>query len=172
MVDVSPARLGIVTSEPDVGDSPAPPGTPGALGFQRTTSWLLAGAGKLVLQRWTSMLAGLDLTSSQYKLLLTLDETGPLGQQRLAELVGIDPRNAVPIIETSVEQGLLIRQVDTNDRRRRVLELTPTGRRRATKLRSLSADIEEELLEPLDPVDRVTLRRILRALLDASDTHP
>ena len=172
MVDVSPARLGIVASEPDVGDSPPPPGTPGDLGYQRTTSWLLAGAGKLVLQRWTGMLAGLELTSSQYKLLLTLDETGPLGQQRLAELVGIDPRNAVPIIETSVAQGLLIRQVDATDRRRRVLELTPIGRRRAAKLRSLSADIEEELLEPLDPADRVTLRRMLRDLLDASDPHP
>nr|WP_237439734.1 MarR family winged helix-turn-helix transcriptional regulator [Amycolatopsis rubida] len=118
------------------------------------------------------MLAGLELTSSQYKLLLTLDETGPLGQQRLAELVGIDPRNAVPIIETSVEQGLLIRQVDPADRRRRVLELAPTGRRFAKKLRSLSADIEEELLGPLDPADRVTLQRTLRALLDAADPHP
>uniref|UniRef100_UPI00068AD20B MarR family winged helix-turn-helix transcriptional regulator n=1 Tax=Sciscionella sediminilitoris TaxID=1445613 RepID=UPI00068AD20B len=129
-------------------------------------------AGKLVLQRWTGMLAELELTSSQYKLLLTLDEIGPLGQQRLAELVGIDPRNAVPIIETSVEQGLLIRQVDPADRRRRVLKLAPTGRRFAKKLRSLNADIEEDLLEPLDPADRVTLQRTLRALLDASDPHP
>ncbi|MFI5611519.1 MarR family winged helix-turn-helix transcriptional regulator [Amycolatopsis sp. NPDC051903] len=154
----------------DVDDSP-PPGTPGALGFQRTTSWLLAGAGKLVLQRWTGMLARLELTSSQFKLLLTLDETGPLGQQRLADLIGIDPRNAVPIIETSVAQGLLIRQVDPADRRRRVLELTPTGRRRATKLKSLSAEIEDELLAPLDPADRIALRRMLHALLDASGPH-
>jgi DNA-binding MarR family transcriptional regulator len=172
MVDVGLARLGMVNSDQDLGDATLPPGAPVALEFQRTTSWLLAGAGKLVLQRWTGMLAGLELTSSQYKLLRTLDETGPLGQQRLAELVGIDPRNAVPIIETSVEQGLLIRQVDLADRRRRVLELAPAGRRFAKKLRSLSADIEEELLEPLDPADRVTLQRTLRALLDASDPHP
>lgn len=172
MADVDPARLAIVNADQDIGDSPSRPGTPAALEFQRTTSWLLAGAGKLVLQRWTGMLAGLELTSSQYKLLLTLDETGPVGQQRLAELVGIDPRNAVPIIETSVEQGLLIRQVDPADRRRRVLELAPAGRRSAKKLRSMTADIEEDLLGPLNPADRVALQRTLRALLDASDMHP
>ena len=168
-MDVGPARLSIVNPEPDVGDSASASGT---LGFQGTTSWLLAGVGKLVLRRWAVMLAQLELTSSQYKILLALDETGPLGQQRLAELVGIDPRNAVPIIETSVEQGLLARQVDPADRRRRVLELAPNGRQAATKLRSLSADIEEELLAPLDPADRVPLQRTLRALLDASDLHP
>lgn len=157
--------------ETDAGGSAALPGEAGTLGFQRTTTWLLAGAGKLVLRRWADMLSQLELTSSQYKLLLTLDETGPLGQQRLAELVGIDPRNAVPIIEASVEQGLLIRSVDPADRRRRVLELAPSGRRVASTLRDLSAGIEEELLSPLDPADRATLRHALHTLLAASDPH-
>jgi DNA-binding MarR family transcriptional regulator len=169
MVDVGSARLATVNSEPDV-DAP-PPGAPDTLQFQRTTTWLLAGAGKLVHQRWTGMLTQLDLTPSQYKLLLALDETGPLGQQRLAELVGIDPRNAVPIIEASVEQGLLIRTVDPTDRRRRVLELAPTGREFAARLRSACADIEAELLAPLDQADRVTLSRTLHTLLGAADPH-
>jgi DNA-binding MarR family transcriptional regulator len=162
------ARLSVVVSETGQGDGASSADT---LEFQRTTSWLLAGAGKLVLQRWAGMLSRLELTSSQYKFLLALDETGPLGQQRLAELVGIDPRNAVPIIETLVEQGLLIRRVDPADRRRRVLELAAPGQRLAGELRGLSAEIEEELLSPLDPGDRGTLRRALQALLAASDAH-
>jgi DNA-binding MarR family transcriptional regulator len=157
-----------VASATDKGDGASLAGT---LEFQLTISWLLAGVGKLVLRRWAGMLSELELTSSQYKLLLALDETGPLGQQRLAELVGIDPRNAVPIIEASVAQELLIRTVDPADRRRRVLELAPTGRRFARKLRDLSADIEEELLSPLDPADRATLRQTLQSVLAASDTH-
>lgn len=140
------------------------------LAFQRTISWLLAGAGKLVLRRWAEIQSELDLTPSQHKLLLTLDEIGPLGQRRLAELVGIDRRNAVPIIETSVEQGLLMRQVDSEDRRRRVLKLTPHGRRVAQKLRRLSADIENDLLNPLDPAQRTGLRNALQALLDQLNT--
>lgn len=161
-----------MTSETDAGAGTRPLDTPpGGLGFQRTTWWLLGGAGKLVLRRWADQLAELELTPSQYKLLLTLDETGPLGQQRLAERTGIDPRNAVPIIETSVGRGLLIRNVDPADRRRRVLELTPTGRRVAAKLRALSADLEQQLLDPLDPAERTALRRTLQTLVDASDTR-
>ena len=159
------------TPRPGAGGAAVPPQAADELGFQRTTSWLLAGAGKLVLQRWSMMLAHLELTSSQYKLLLALNELGPLGQQRLAELVGIDPRNAVPIIETLVEHELLIRTVDPTDRRRRVLELSPTGRRHATQLESMSAQIETELLNPLDPADQASLRRLLRTVLDASEPH-
>ncbi len=170
MADVGYARLGIVTPETDLDDDTPPPGTTDALEFQRTTWWLLGGAGKLALRRWADALAQLELTPSQYKFLLALDETGPLGQQRLAELVGIDPRNAVPIIETSVGRGLLIRTVDPADRRRRVLELSPEGIRIAAELRSASAAIEEELLGSLPPADRATLRRTLCTLLGASDS--
>lgn len=141
------------------------------LAFQHTISWLLAGAGKLVLRRWTEIQSQLDLTSSQHKLVLTLDETGPLGQRQLADLVGIDRRNAVPIIETSVDQGLLIRQVDTTDRRRRTLELTPYGRRIAKRLRRLSAEVEDDLLAPLDSAQRTSLRNALQILLDESETQ-
>jgi DNA-binding MarR family transcriptional regulator len=167
MRDVGAARLGAVTPETEQETAPEAgggDGSPGTLGFQRGTAWLLAGAGKLVLQRWAGMLARHELTSSQYKLLLALAETGPLGQQRLAELVGIDPRNAVPIIEASVTRGLLTRTVDPTDRRRRVLELAPDGRRLATELRALSAGIEDELLGALDPADRAALRRMLLRL--------
>lgn len=162
------------STQPGVGDPAAPPdlATPAdELGFQATTSWLMAGAGKLVLQRWSVMLSQLELTSSQYKLLLALHELGPLGQQRLAEVVGIDPRNAVPIVETLVERELLTRTVDPTDRRRRVIELSPTGRRHAAQLASISARIDAELLSPLDPADRVTLRRLLGKVLDASQSH-
>lgn len=147
------------------------PAETGTLAFQRTISWLLAGAGKLVLRRWTEIQSQLDLTSSQHKLLLALDETGPLGQQRLAELVGIDRRNAVPIIEASVAQGLLIRQVDPADRRRRVLELTSHGRQVAERLRRLSTDIENDLLTPLTPAERIELRNALQALLGVTDNQ-
>ncbi|WP_067889645.1 MarR family winged helix-turn-helix transcriptional regulator [Nocardia vaccinii] len=161
-----------MTWETDIGDTNPTSGIPDSLGFQRATWWLLGGAGKFTLRRWTDELAELELTPSQYKLLSALDETGPLGQQRLAELVGIDPRNAVPIIETSVERGLLTRSVDPTDRRRRVLELSPTGLRVAAKLRTLNAQLEEQLLEPLSPADRTALRRILQTLIGAADPQP
>ena len=100
---------------------------------------------------------------------MALDELGPLGQHRLAELIGIDPRNAVPIIDTLVEQGLVGRKVDPSDRRRRVLALTTKGRGVAGDLASVGAEIEKDLFSPLAPAEQVSLRRMLLALLGAAE---
>ncbi len=43
---------------------------------------------------------------------MTLRELGPFGQQRLSKLIGIDPRNAVPVVDALAERGLLMREVD------------------------------------------------------------
>ena len=94
-------------------------------------------------------------------------KTGSLGQQHLAELVGVDPRNAVPIIDGLAAHGLVHREVDPVDRRRRVLDLTARGREVVGELASVGAEIERDLLSPLTPAEQATLRHMLRALLSA-----
>jgi DNA-binding MarR family transcriptional regulator len=74
----------------------------------------------------------------------------------------------VPIIDALAEQGLVSREVDPSDRRRRVLELTERGRAVAGNLASVAAEIETDLLRPLDPGEQASLRRMLLALLDAA----
>ena len=119
-------------------------------------------------QRWSAMLAQLNVNPGQYGVLMALGEAGRLGQHRLAELIGVDPRNAVPIVDALAEQGLVIRQVDPSDRRRRMLELTASGRAVAGNLASVAAEIETDLLRPLAPGEQAALRRMLLALLDAA----
>jgi MarR family transcriptional regulator, temperature-dependent positive regulator of motility len=140
---------------------------PGGLAFQSGSWYLLYKAGVLARQRWTGMLAQLNVSPGQYGALMALGEAGPLGQQRLAELIGVDPRNAVPIIDALAEQGLVGREVDPSDRRRRVVQLTMQGRAAVAELASVSAQIENDLLRPLAPDEQASLRRMLLALLDA-----
>ena len=153
-------------------DSETAPGPvapqPGGLAFQSGNWYLLHKAGALARQRWTGMLAQLNVNPGQYGALMALGEAGPLGQQRLAELIGVDPRNAVPIIDSLAEQGLVSREVDPSDRRRRVLELTARGREVAGGLASVGAEIERDLLHPLAPDEQASLRRMLLALLEAA----
>jgi DNA-binding MarR family transcriptional regulator len=137
------------------------------LGFQRGSWYLLYKAGALARQRWTAMLAELNVSPVQYGALMALEEAGRLGQHQLAELIGVDPRNVVPIIDSLAEQGLVSREIDPADRRRRVLELTARGRAAAGNLAAVSAEIEADLLRPLAPADQASLRRLLLALLDA-----
>ena len=154
-------------SELENGKAAALP-SPGGLSFQNGNWYLMAKTGSLSRQRWASMLAELKVSPSQYGVLMALGEAGPLGQQHLAELVGVDPRNAVPIIDGLAAHGLVHREVDPVDRRRRVLDLTARGREVVGELASVGAEIERDLLSPLTPAEQATLRRMLLALLDAA----
>jgi MarR family transcriptional regulator, temperature-dependent positive regulator of motility len=136
--------------------------------FRDSTWYLLARAGSLAYQRWAAMIADSEVSPSQYKVLMTLGEAGPLCQQRLAELVRVDPRNAVPIVESLVERGLIGREVDPADRRRRLLDLTTTGRKIADDLASVGAEIELDILRRLPRADQAALRRMLLAMLDTA----
>jgi DNA-binding MarR family transcriptional regulator len=141
---------------------------PSDLAFQMRTGYLLGTVGSIVYQRWAEVLAELEVTPTQAKVLMALGEAGPLGQQRLAELVAVDPRNAVAVVESLVDAGLVSRAVDPSDRRRRVLALTAPGRRLVKKLVTSTTQKDDELLASLPAGDRETLRRLLSAVLHAS----
>jgi DNA-binding MarR family transcriptional regulator len=154
-----------VNGEPAPGPNEALPQGPA---FQRGNWYLLYKAGTLARHHWSAMLARLNISPGQYGALMTLGEAGRIGQHRLAELIGVDPRNAVPIIDALAEQGLVSREIDPSDRRRRVLQLTASGRAVAANLASVGAEIETGLLRPLAPDEQASLRRMLLALLDAA----
>lgn len=135
------------------------------LAFEGGTAFLLARTGALARQRWARMLAERGLTPHHYGMLMALHEKGPLGQQRLSTLIGIDARNAVPVVDGLVDRGLIGREVDPADRRRRVLTLTHEGRAVVGDLVATGTEIEERFLRALKPAERTQLRRVLLALL-------
>jgi MarR family transcriptional regulator, temperature-dependent positive regulator of motility len=102
---------------------------------------------------------------------MSLAEVSSLGQRQLAELIGIDPRNCVPIIDSLVEAGMVSRQIDDTDRRRRDLGLTKEGRRLAAELASVNAEIETMLMSPLSPKDHAALHRMLITVLGAAEAE-
>jgi DNA-binding MarR family transcriptional regulator len=134
--------------------------------FQDSTGYLLAMVGKLSRQRWVSMLDRFDINPSEYKVLISMSELGPLCQRRLAEVIGVDPRNCVPIIDSLAERGLVARHVDSSDRRQRVLGLTKKGQRLTRELAAIGDTIDSDVLHPLSRSEQVRLRRMLVEVLD------
>ncbi len=137
--------------------------------FQEGTGYLLNLAGAAARRRWVEMLARFDVTPSQFKVIMSLGELDHLGQRQLAEVIGVDPRNCVPIIDSLVERNLLSREIDSTDRRRRVLRLTGKGRRLAQELDSVNAGIETELLSSLSHKEQATLRSMLVTILETAE---
>lgn len=148
-----------------------PPGrspVAGRLAFEGGTGYLLSRTGSAARRRWAGMLAERDLTPHHYGMLMTLHEHGPSGQQHLSALIGIDPRNAVPVVDALAERGLLRREVNPTDRRRRVLTLTEIGRDMVQELTETGAEIEADFLRALGPADQKELHRMLLTLLASS----
>jgi MarR family transcriptional regulator, temperature-dependent positive regulator of motility len=142
-----------------------------SLRFQGGTGYLLAIAGAASRRRWVEMLAQFDVTPSQFKVIMSLDETGSVGQRQLAEMIGIDARNCVPIVDSLVDRDLLSREIDSTDRRRRALSLTAKGRRLAQALESVNAETETKLLSTLSSKERVALRHILTTILESAEAE-
>jgi DNA-binding MarR family transcriptional regulator len=153
----------------------SPPGADSAAGRQAepgdllaSTGYLLARLGAESRRRWARMLAEHGLTPHHFGMLMTLDHLGAVHQRRLSELVGIDPRNAVPIIDLLDRRGLLQRTSDPADRRRRAIELTPAGRRALNDLRQAADAIEQDMLTGLDDREQAILHRLLLKLFQSA----
>jgi MarR family transcriptional regulator, lower aerobic nicotinate degradation pathway regulator len=130
-----------------------------------STGYLLARVGMESRRSWGRMLVERGLTPHHYAVLMALDQRGAISQQELSRLVGIDPRNAVPVIDALERRDLIARGVDTADRRRHAVRLTPTGRTTLDELRQAGDQLEREFLSGLSASEQRTLHALLRKLL-------
>lgn len=140
-------------------------------GFERGTGFLLARLGSLAARSWQAFLAGHELTQVQYATLMVVGERGPLAQHALAELIAVDARNLVAVLDRLADRGLVAREVDAADRRRRNVALTSSG---AAAMQALAADAavtREQFLVALSGRERRQLNLLLQRLY-AGHVHP
>ncbi len=134
------------------------------VGLQASTGYLLARVGAESRRRWARMLLARDLTPHHFGVLISLEQLGAASQQQLSRLVGVDPRNAVPLIDLLEVRGLIARAPDPEDRRRYAVSLTDTGRSTLTELRHAADDVEDQMLKHLDADERRSLHDALTKL--------
>ena len=131
------------------------------LPFEGGTSFLLTACGSEVRKRWARMLQDHGLTPHHFALLQVLEHIDEASQKELSAAVGIDPRNAPPLLDLLDSRDLITRADSTEDRRRQVIRLTPLGRSIVGFLQKTGQEIEEEYFAPLDPDERRQLRQLL-----------
>jgi DNA-binding MarR family transcriptional regulator len=111
-------------------------------------------------------LAGVGTRRHHFSLLAALDEVGPASQAELSRRTTIDRSDVVAAINELVEQGYIERSPDPADRRRNVVTMTAAGRTRLRQLDRLLAGVQDQLLGPLSPHDRIHLITLLTRLVD------
>src|SRR5262245_33439517 len=109
----------------------------------------------------------LDLSPIQCHVLHLLEPGRPLPMGRLAQTLACHASNVTGLVDRLEARGLVQRRLSAEDRRVKVLELTPDGSRvRAQMLRRMTTGAR--------PLSRLSLRqqrmlvKILEALLDES----
>jgi DNA-binding MarR family transcriptional regulator len=120
-------------------------------------------ARRLAQEEWVAQ-AG--LRAPAYGVLLTIERLGPVSQKQISDQMGLDPSDLVGVIDILEREGFLTRARDPQDRRRYSLTLTSLGRKRLRRFSTIAAEVEEELLAPLDDDERQTFRLLVHRVLE------
>ncbi|MFE4973939.1 MarR family winged helix-turn-helix transcriptional regulator [Kitasatospora sp. NPDC056651] len=135
--------------------------------FERGTGFLLARLGSLTARSWTAFLGEHRLTQAQYAVLVALGRHGAVGQRRLAELVAMDARNIVPVLDQLADRRLVERRPHATDRRRRLVVLTEEGTALVGSIASAAAAEQDRFLDALTEAEREQLNLLLQRLYAA-----
>lgn len=101
-----------------------------------------------------------------------LDETGPVSQQRLAEMMGVNRTIMVGVIDVLERDGLVERIRNPEDRRSYALELTDLGHETFVSIgRELTAG-ERRFTSALSRGQSARLAELLRALVSGGRAQP
>jgi DNA-binding MarR family transcriptional regulator len=101
-----------------------------------------------------------------YVLARTYDNTSPLGD--LTRELGISKQAVSQLIDAMVMRGYLERAVDSEDRRRMLIKLTPRGEAAATASWQAATSVDRELESVLSADGVAALRTGLIALAELS----
>jgi DNA-binding MarR family transcriptional regulator len=113
--------------------------------------------------------AEFDLSPIQCHVLHLIEPRRPLPMSRLADTLSCDASNVTGLVDRLESRGLVRRQPSPQDRRVKVLHLTPTGARlRAQLLRQMTG--RSLPLSRLSLDQQRTLVKILEALVDEKST--
>ncbi len=113
----------------------------------------------------------LNLTLAQLKSLLFIASKEKTNFKKLAEALGVTPPNITGIIDRLVEQDLVSRTENTEDRRVMLLQLTKKGRDLLNHLRENRFNITTQVLAHLSNDELSLQLKALNSLLRASEIH-
>ncbi len=130
------------------------------------TGSLIRRAQQRHAAEWMRLVSN-TITSVQFAALAILAETPGASQRELGDVLEIDRSTIADLVARLERHGLVARDQDEADRRRKVLRLTPAGLHELKRLRPHVDAVEQAMTEALSKDEVAELRRLLRGLLAA-----
>ena len=117
----------------------------------REILFMISDVGRLLRTYADQKARQLGMTRAQWAVLLKLERYEGLNQSDLAEYLDIQPITLTRLVDRLCDSGMIERRPDPNDRRAKLLFLTPAAR---PLLETISAQVEvlaDEILAGTDP---------------------
>ncbi|KGT94261.1 MarR family transcriptional regulator [Erwinia typographi] len=96
-------------------------------------------------------------------------QPSPISQKELAQALGLEDASVVPLIDRLVKQQLVERFQPEEDRRKRLLHVTPQGQVLYQKLKIEADSLRSELLADINSDELAITQRVLQQLLAATE---
>lgn len=144
---------------------PLEPGPYDALLLDRQLCFPLYACAREVVRRYKPFLDELDLTYTQYVVMLVMWEKRNLTSRELGEKLHLDSGTLTPVLKKLEQKGLLSRGRCEADERNLMLEITSAG----LSLREQALDVPRRMAQcmPLEPAEALQLYALLNKLLKA-----
>jgi DNA-binding MarR family transcriptional regulator len=110
---------------------------------------------------------GEQVALGEFALLARLAELGPSSQRELGERLRKDPADMVRLLDAAQERGLVSRDADPADRRRRIVTLTSDGERELAAALATARRVQDAVFAPLSAAERRALHELLLRLVVA-----
>ena len=137
-------------------------------GFAATPGHLIRRAYQAHTQLWAELVP-VDITGSQFAILCALAVHGELDQASVGRLTSLDRSSVAELAGRMARRGLIRKDRDERDGRRRVLRITEQGTRAVTEAAPHVLQLGQRLLAELDEDERERILRYLSRVGDQAD---
>ena len=124
----------------------------------------LYAVSNLITRKYKPLLDELDLTYTQYIVMMVLWEQGQANEKLLCETLCLKSNTVTPLLKKLRDKGYIEKTKDVRDGRNLVITLTPQGKALQDKALAVPECLAKEL--PLTPQEAATLYQILYKILD------
>lgn len=135
-----------------------------ALRLKNQLCFPLYAVSNIITRRYKPLLEGLDLTYTQYIVMMVLWEEGPVNEKFLCEALFLKSNTLTPLLKKLTEKGYVKKEKDSGDERNLIVSLTDEGKALREKALCVPAGIAKEF--HLSPEEAMALYQILYKILD------
>lgn len=133
--------------------------------FHHAPGHLIRRAQQCAVALFMDETATFDVTPVQFAMLNALMEAPGTDQVTLAGHVAFDPATSGSVIGRLETKGWVRREADAQDRRRKLLWLTPEGEQMVQQMKRVVARAQTRILGPLNAAEREQFVRLLGKLV-------